>query len=112
MPGMLGRLPAYAEYRLFLYRCMLNICRCMSYEIDETGHTGRNLFDSTQPVLSYSVLSSAADLDKVAETELAALRKKLGVQRLHATELGVHRLSEVVDTLLVMQKKHRIRFDI
>lgn len=84
----------------------------MHFYVDETGHTGRNLFDRTQPVLSYGVLSSPADLDKMAEPELAVLRKKLGVTRLHAAELGMHRLSDVVDTLLVLQKKHRIRFDI
>ncbi|WP_192458021.1 DUF3800 domain-containing protein [Musicola keenii] len=84
----------------------------MHFYVDETGHTGPNLFDQTQPVLSYGVLSSPDDLDEVAEIELSALRKKLGVQRLHAAELGMHRLSDVVDTLLVLQKKHRIRFDI
>jgi hypothetical protein len=84
----------------------------MHFYVDETGHTGPNLFDRTQPVLSYGVLSSPEDLDKAAEPELAALRNKLGVQRLHAAELGRHRLNEVVDTLLILQKKHRIRFDI
>ncbi|WP_413508568.1 DUF3800 domain-containing protein [Serratia proteamaculans] len=84
----------------------------MHFYVDETGHTGPNLFDSTQPVLYYGVLSSPDDLDKVAEAELAALRKKLGVQRLHAAELGIRRLDEVVDSLLTLQKKHRIRFDI
>lgn len=61
---------------------------------------------------SYGVLSSDANLDKVAEADLAVIRKTLGVQRLHAAELGLHRLSDLVDTLLVLQKKHRIRFDI
>lgn len=84
----------------------------MHFYVDETGHTGPNLFDQTQPVLSYGVLSSPDDLDKLAESALAALRKKLGVTRLHAAELGMHRLGDVVDTLLVLQKKHRIRFDI
>ncbi|ELV9460654.1 DUF3800 domain-containing protein [Salmonella enterica] len=84
----------------------------MHFYVDETGHTGPNLFDRTQPVLSYGVLSSPDDLDKVAEADLAALREKLDVQRLHAAELGMHRLDGVVDTLLVLQKKHRIRFDI
>jgi hypothetical protein len=84
----------------------------MHFYVDETGHTGPNLFDQTQPVLSYGVLSSPEDLDKVAEKELAALRKALRVPRLHAAELGMHRLGDVVDTLLVLQKKHRIRFDI
>ncbi|ECE0639110.1 TPA: hypothetical protein L2H40_005033, partial [Escherichia coli] len=84
----------------------------MHFYVDETGQTGRNLFDKTQPVLSYGVLSSDANLDKVAEADLAVIRKTLGVQRLHAAELGLHRLSDLVDTLLVLQKKHRIRFDI
>ncbi|MDQ1228499.1 hypothetical protein QE443_004760 [Pantoea ananatis] len=84
----------------------------MHFYVDETGHTGPNLFDRTQPVLSYGVLSSPDDLDKVAEAELASLRKKLGVQRLHAAELGMYRLDDVVDTLLVLQKKRRIRFDV
>lgn len=64
----------------------------MNFYVDETGHTGPNLFDRTQRVLSYGVLSSPDDLDKVAESELASLRKKLGVQRLHAAELGMYRL--------------------
>ncbi|MDF7662857.1 DUF3800 domain-containing protein [Erwiniaceae bacterium L1_54_6] len=84
----------------------------MHFYVDETGHTGPNLFDQMQPVLSYGVLSSPEDLDKVAEKELAALRKALRVPRLHAAELGMHRLGDLVDTLLVLQKKHRIRFDI
>lgn len=84
----------------------------MYFYVDETGHTGPNLFEQKQPVLSYGVLSSSYDLDKVAEKKLAELRKKLGVQRLHASELGMNRLSDIVDTLLVLQKKYRIRFDI
>lgn len=36
----------------------------------------------------------------------------MGVVRLHAAELGMHRTDNVIDTLLVLQKKHRIRFDI
>lgn len=34
----------------------------MHFYVDETGHTGPNLFDRTQPVLSYGVLSSPDDL--------------------------------------------------
>lgn len=84
----------------------------MHFYVDETGHTGPNLFDRTQPVLSYGVLSSPDDLDKLAEPELTALRKKLGVARLHAAELGMYQLGDLIDTLLSLQKKHRIRFDI
>jgi len=84
----------------------------MHFYVDETGHTGPNLFDQTQPVLSYGVLSSPDNLDKEAEKELVALRKELRVPRIHAAELGMHRLGDVINTLLILQKKHRIRFDI
>jgi len=84
----------------------------MYFYVDETGHTGPNLFDPTQPILSYGVLSSSDNLDKQAEKELAVLRKTLRVPRLHAAELGIHRLADVIDTLLMLQKKYRIRFDI
>lgn len=84
----------------------------MHFYVDETGHTGPNLFDHTQPVLSYGVLSSRFDLDDVAEKKIAVLRKKLGVNRLHAAELGIHKLSEVIDTVLSLQKDFKLRFDI
>lgn len=56
----------------------------MYFYVDETGQTGRNLFDKIQPVLSCGVLSSDANLDKVAEADLAVLRKTPAVQCLHA----------------------------
>ena len=61
----------------------------MHFYVDENRPDWPKPFDKTQPILSYGVLSSEADLDKVAEADLAALRKTLGVERLHAAELGV-----------------------
>jgi hypothetical protein len=84
----------------------------MYFYVDETGHTGPNLFDASQPILSYGVLSSKHDLNKVAEETVLKFRKKFGVERLHATELGVHRLSEIADEILTLQKKLKFRFDI
>lgn len=84
----------------------------MYFYVDETGHTGRNLFDSTQPILSYGVLSSRFNIDEVAEKTIKALRNKFEVDRLHAAELGIHKLSEITDTLLTLQKNLKLRFDI
>ncbi|MFM5103364.1 DUF3800 domain-containing protein [Aeromonas veronii] len=84
----------------------------MYFYVDETGHTGPNLFDESQPVLSYGVLSCKHDINKVAERTVIKLRKKLGVDRLHAAELGMHRLSEVTDEILALQKQFKFRFDI
>lgn len=41
----------------------------MFFYVDESGHTGANLFDEAQPTLFYGVLSSAVHLDYVAEPD-------------------------------------------
>ena len=46
----------------------------MFFYVDESGHTGSELFDATQPVLYYGVISSDVNLDVLAEERLAPLR--------------------------------------
>ena len=79
--------------------------------VDESGNTGANIFDPAQPVLFYGVLSSAVSVDVLAERRLARLRRRLGVQRLHANELRNEGLSSVAEDLLTIQKKLDLRFD-
>ena len=67
--------------------------------VDESGNTGANLFDPAQPVLYYGLITSKTNLDVTAEPLLRAARAKLGVERLHANELGVRRLSDVALSL-------------
>lgn len=83
----------------------------MFFYVDESGHTGSELFDAAQPVLYYGVLSSDVNLDMLAEERLVRLRKRLGVDRLHAAQLGVGRLVTIADELMAMQKKFSLRFD-
>lgn len=80
--------------------------------VDESGHTGSNIFDEAQPMLYYGVLSSKVNVDVLAETQLVALRKKLGVTRLHAAELGNGRLVTIARELVAIQKRLSIRFDL
>jgi len=82
------------------------------FYVDESGHTGTNLFDENQPVLYYGILSSKVNLDVLAESELSILRARLGVKRLHASELGNGGLVQIVDDLINLQKKYDLRFDI
>ena len=84
----------------------------MFFYVDESGHTGSELFDATQPVLYYGVISSDLNLDLLAEQWLAPLRKRLGVDRLHAAQLGVGRLATISDELVAIQKKFSLRFDL
>ncbi|MGN4190185.1 DUF3800 domain-containing protein [Burkholderia gladioli] len=84
----------------------------MHFYVDESGHTGPNLFDPAQPILYYGVLSSRVNLDIVALERVRRARKKLGVTRLHAAELGVGRLVEVIPDVLPLIKQFDIRFSV
>ena len=79
--------------------------------IDESGNTGNNLFDEAQPVLYYGLLTCKKNLDFIAERPLAKLRAQLGVDRIHASQLGVGRLVPVAQWLCDFQKRHDLRFD-
>jgi hypothetical protein len=84
----------------------------LHFYIDESGHTGANLFDAEQPLLYYGVLSSRINIDAVAEATVAAQRRQLGVDRLHAAELGVGRLTEIAPSILRLVRRFDIRFDV
>ncbi|EIT6978145.1 DUF3800 domain-containing protein, partial [Vibrio vulnificus] len=83
----------------------------MYFYVDESGQTGLELFDKNQPFLYYGVLSSKVNLDELALPCVQKLRKNLGVERLHAAELGNGRLVEIVDDLEALRKKFDIKFD-
>lgn len=82
------------------------------FYVDETGHTGPNLFDPAQPILYYGVLSATTNVDVLARDEVLRLRSALGVDRLHATELKAEQFERVGSTLLLLQKRLDLRFDI
>jgi len=84
----------------------------LHFYVDESGHTGPNLFDPNQPILYYGVLSSRVNLDVLLESRLASQRRSLGVARLHAAELGVGRLVEVAPAIIRLVKQYDIRFDV
>ncbi|WP_084506609.1 DUF3800 domain-containing protein [Geminicoccus roseus] len=82
----------------------------MYYFVDESGNTGLELFDPHQPVLYYGVLGAQANLDIIAQPLLKELRRELGVERIHANELGVGRLNMVADRISRFSKKNDLRF--
>ena len=82
----------------------------MFFYVDESGHTGPNLFDPDQPVLYYGVLSSKVNVDVLAFERLQRLRTRCGVKRLHATELGNGGLAAIADDLSQLQSQLDLRF--
>ena len=83
----------------------------MYFYVDESGHTGPNLFDHDQPCLFYGTLCSRVNLDVLANPLLTQVRRQLGVDRLHANEIGNAGLSEIASNLIEIQKKFDLRFD-
>ncbi len=84
----------------------------MFFYIDESGHTGTNLFDANQPILYYGVLSSKTNVDLLSKKHITSLRQRLGVNRLHANELGNTGLTSLVPDLISLQKKFQLRVDV
>lgn len=84
----------------------------MHFFVDESGHTGPNLFDPNQPMLYYGVLSSELNIDVLSADLLQKLRRRLGVPRLHAAELGNARLAPIAEELAALQKRLNLRFDL
>ena len=83
----------------------------MFFFIDESGNTGNNLFDTSQPLLCYGTLSSKLNPDILAKRDHARMVRKLGVTCLHASELGLSRLSQLAPALIRLQKRFEFRFD-
>ena len=84
----------------------------MFFYIDESGNTGLNLNDNSQPYLYYGVLSSPIDLDLSELPELLDIRKILSVKRIHANEIGYEKLSKAYELFVKLIKKYELKFDL
>jgi hypothetical protein len=71
------------------------------FYVDESGHTGAALFDPNQPMLYYGVLLSPVDIEAVATTRLAMIKRRHGVERVHASVLGNGGLAPLAEILLL-----------
>lgn len=83
----------------------------MLFHVDESGNTGNNLFDESQPTLSYGLLSSKLNVDALGVDIHRRIIKELGVESIHANQLGVDRLSSVYPLLMRLQQKFKFDFD-
>ena len=84
----------------------------MFFFVDESGHTGTNLFDENQPILYYGVLSAKTNIDVLSEPIVRTARRRIGVEKLHASELGLGGLVQISEYLAAIQKKYQPKFDI
>lgn len=84
----------------------------MFFYVDESGHTGSNLFDEHQPVLYYGVLHSQSNLDVVAKAIIEKARSLGNTDRLHASHLGLRGLVDISQLLISIQEEFSLVFDV
>jgi hypothetical protein len=77
---------------------------------DESGNTGLNLFDRSQPDFFTMTLVAKDDLNVLAAGPVTRWCQLLKVERLHAAELGVGRLSLVATEILNFLMDARLLF--
>lgn len=78
--------------------------------IDESGNTGGNLFDSTQPNFYTGAVIAAFDFDKRYPALLRDIAKSCGQDDFHANALGMERLRPHLPALQSLIKREKIRF--
>lgn len=84
----------------------------MFFYVDESGQTGSNLFDLTQPFLFYGILSSHVNLDLLCVKKIEALCRKLGVNELHASSLGYNKIERISEDIVQIHRDYHIQFDV
>ena len=78
--------------------------------VDESGNTGKNIFDSAQPDFFTAALVSQGDFDRHWGPRVRAVAKRIGATAIHANELGLGRLESVADDLLDILVDSRAHF--
>ena len=77
---------------------------------DESGHTGGNLLDPAQPVYYSAAVMSLEDIDAKYGPAFTDYAMQQGFDHLHASEMGIHRLTGFLPTLTKWIKRDTIRF--
>ncbi len=78
--------------------------------IDETGNTGQNLFDPTQPVFMTAALIGRKNFDVVYKERIRALASRAGNEIIHANVLGMAGLEEIAGDIQLILKESDAKF--
>lgn len=78
--------------------------------VDETGNTGKNLFDEDQPNFLTAALVSRTNFDVLHSSKIKAIAHSIGEDALHANEIGFRGIEEIAEPLRVLLKKSQVRF--
>lgn len=78
--------------------------------IDETGNTGKNIFDEDQPLFLTAALISKVNFDLLERETFFRISSRFGAKALHANELGEAAVEAYAPDVLRILEKHDCRF--
>jgi len=78
--------------------------------VDESGNTGKNIFDVSQPNYFTAALISKGNFDFRYDRHIRNIAARLGVTSIHANELGLGRLETIATDLFVLVQESRSLF--
>lgn len=78
--------------------------------IDETGNTGSNIFDETQPYFITASLITKYNFDILQRKYIQKLARTVGETELHGNEYGLGKTEEIASGLLSIFKTSNARF--
>jgi hypothetical protein len=78
--------------------------------VDESGNTGKNVFDEAQPDYFTAALITRGDFDRIWGARVKAIAARLNVDSLHAGDLGLGRLEIIAGDLLDLLVKADVHF--
>jgi len=79
--------------------------------IDESGHTGKNSSDLSQPVFNYMAMVVNQDIDKVTSSTFNEIKKKHNISEIHGVELG-DKIEDVSSDILGLLKLFSPKFGV
>jgi hypothetical protein len=78
--------------------------------VDESGNTGKNIFDQAQPNFYTAALLSKGNFDALYTERIRAVARKVGSETIHANELGLDRLETIADDLYALLESSKAHF--
>lgn len=82
----------------------------MHFYIDESGNSGKNIFDKNQPFLYYGVLASKTDIDTQEQYHIEKMRDILRTKRIHAKEIREKGIEIISNNIMEIIKRCDAKF--
>ena len=86
------------------------VAHAMYAYIDETGNTGKNIFDKEQPLFLTAALISKVNFDFLERDNFLRIAERFGKNALHANELGESAVESYASDLLSILEHRDCRF--